>query len=182
MALPRAQWCSEKAGFVFLHLLMQLLSCEGQNWASSDTSRQLASFTISAPCISQVQFLDLPVLCLLSGFHGLPSFLAKPLAVNMPVLCQDFPELCPAPARVPPTRSCTRTSRGSAGTGLTSLIIPLSSSALPLLPPLPPGSLLRHFCCSGRLLGNAPSPSHSKIGCGSSPGSHMWMSRLREVK
>ena len=85
---------------MFLHLLMLPLSCEGQNWASSNTSRQLASFTISAPCISQVQFLDLPVLCLLSGFHGLPSFLAKPLAVNMPVL-SGFPRTLPGSSQGP---------------------------------------------------------------------------------
>ena len=56
-----------------------------------------------------------------------------------------------------------------------------SSSPL-LLPPSPPGRLLRYLCCSGCLLGNAPSPSHTEIGFGSSSGSYMWMSRLREVK
>lgn len=116
---------------------------------------------------------------------SLPFILAKPLAVKTSVLCQDVPAPCQALARVPPMPSCARTSRGSVGTGLTSLIliILLSWSSSPLLlPPSPPGRLLRCLCCSGCLLGNAPSPSHSEIGFGSSFGSHMWMSRLREVK
>ena len=115
---------------------------------------------------------------------SLPFILAKPLAVKTSVLCQDVPVPCQALARVPPMPSGARTSRGSVGTGLTSLIlIILSWSSSPLLlPPSPPGRLLRYLCCSGCLLGNAPSPLHTEIGFGSGSGSYMWMSRLREVK
>lgn len=118
------------------------------------------------------------------GFQSLPFILAKPLAVKTSVFCQDVPALCQALAGVPPTPSCAWTSRGSVGTGLTCLmLIILSWSSSPLLPPpSTPGRLLRYLCCSDCLLGNAPSPSHSEIGCGSSSGSRMWMSSLREVK
>lgn len=124
------------------------------------------------------------MLCLPVWFPKSPLYPGKaPCCENVSVV-SEHPSTLPGCGQGPPTPSCTRTSRGSVGTGLTSLILTiLSRSSSPLLlPPSPPGRLLRYLCCSGCLLGNAPSPSHCEIGFGSNSGSHMWMSRLREVK